>query len=215
MGFDPITKTGIITFINGSDANGRPSGNWWLALHENLLRMADTLLPSPISIPSRIDFRERSARDTSYVYTCSNLFTPVTVTSLALPPGESRFSLIDVPGLPVTLNVFGDSLTFRVVYAGPDELIYRSYLEMQTTDATNPVPRIPISAITGRSRPPVCTGDTAYGKPLWGQTADFRLKVIIPVRRWHWPSLNDAVSDGRPHRSGNHCCRRHRTGRGA
>ena len=179
MGFDPIAKIGIITFINGSDANGRPSVSWWLSLHEKLLRMADTLLPSPLSTPSRVDFRQRIARDTSYVYTCNNLFTPVTVTSLSLPPGEQYFSLIDVPGLPMTLNGFGDSVAFRVVYAGPDELIYRSHLEIQTTDATNPVLKIPISKDYPRSLagPIVCAGDTAYGKPLWGQAVDFRLKV--------------------------------------
>ena len=79
----------------------------------------------------------------------------------------------------MTLNAFGDSLAFRVVYAGPDELIYKTYLEVQTTDASNPVLRIPVSKDYPRSLavPIVCAGDTAYGKPLGGQAVDFRLKV--------------------------------------
>jgi CubicO group peptidase (beta-lactamase class C family) len=179
MGFDPSTNRGIITFINGSDANARLNMNWWLPLHETLLRIADTLRPSPLSVPSRVDFRQRSVRDTSYVYTCSNLFGPVTVSSLSLPPGESYFSLIDVPSLPVTLNTVGDSLVFRIVYAGPDRMIHKSYVEMKTNDVSTSSQTIPVYKDFPRSSagPVVCTGDTAYGVPQWGRTVDYRLKV--------------------------------------
>jgi CubicO group peptidase (beta-lactamase class C family) len=179
MGFDPIKKTGIISFINGSDGNGTLNKTWWMSLHEKLLQVADTLRPTPLSTPSRIGFRQRIVRDTSFVYTCSNLFGPVTVTSLSLPPGESYFSLIEVPSLPVTLNTVGDSLAFRIVYAGPDRLIHKSYVEIKTTDVATPVQKVPIYKDFPRSSagPVVCAGDTAVGVPQWGRTVDYRLKV--------------------------------------
>jgi hypothetical protein len=114
------------------------------------------------------------------VYTCSNLFGPVTVTALSLPPGESYFSLIDVPLLPVTLNTVGDSLAFKIVYAGPDQLIHKSYVEMKTTDISTPSQKIPVYKDFPRSSagPVVCAGDTAYGSPQWGRTVDYRLKIV-------------------------------------
>jgi hypothetical protein len=44
----------------------------------------------------------------------------------------------------VTLNTVGDSLAFRIVYAGPDQLIHKSYVEMKITDASTPVQKVPI-----------------------------------------------------------------------